>query len=345
MAFTADGAAYVTDASSCRLRRVAPTASFATTLATCTTTLTEALRPSGCSSYDPPQGGDGLTASPLSGHVWYNHWRNASDFLEDTGDEHFSAIAAAAAAAVESIPGNDVGRSIRQCVGFPPPYRFDRADIAVDALAVDDGFAGAFEDTAVGTTVRVSCPMDCLEAAALAGSAGQVRGSPDFYTDDSAVCMAAVHAGVLTAEVLASPQPPAASSSSAWWAASPGDEALTHVVVIARLVAGNTSDAVPASRAGSVANGVSADEAPGDWARGFAVEAAAPGELAAQTVAGRPGGPLEDGCGELSDGQPPQEAVFRRPRGVDAWWPAIITDQVSQQPWEEESAVASPGTV
>lgn len=224
----------------------------------------------------------------------------------------------------------DAGRAIRQCVGFPPPYRFDRAEEAVDALAVDDGLAGAFEDTAVDTTVRVSCPVDCLGAAELAGSVGRVRGSPDFYTDDSAVCMAAVHAGILTAETLASPNPPAASSSSAWWATTPRDEALTHVVVIARLVAGNTSDAVPAAVEGSDANGVTADEAPGDWARGFAVEAALPSELAAQTVAGRPGGPLEDGCGELSDGQPPQEAVFRRPKGVDAWWPAKITDQVSR---------------
>jgi len=311
VAFTADGAAYVTDSSSCRLRRVAPTASFATTLATCTTTLTEALRPSGCSSYDAPQGKDGLTASPLSGNVWYNHWRNASDFLDDdAGDESFSGMAAAAAAAAGSTPGNDAGRSIRQCVGFPPAYRFDRADKAVDALAVDDGFAGAFEDTAVGTTVRVSCPVGCLGAAELASSVGRVRGSPDFYTDDSAVCMAAVHAGVLTAETLASPRPPAASSSSAWWATSPRDEALTHVVVIATLVAGNSSDAVPAARVGSESNGVSADGAPGDWARGFAVEAAASGELAAQSVAGRPGGPLEDGCGELSDGQPSASPII-----------------------------------
>lgn len=234
------------------------------------------------------------------------------------------------AAAVAALTGADTGRVVRQCVGFPPPYRFDRADEARDALAVEDGLKGAFEDTAVGTTVRLACPVDCVEAANSAGG-GSVRGSSEFYTDDSAVCMAAVHAGVLTADTPASPQPPAASSSSMWWESPPSDEALTHVVVVARLVAGNTSDDVPSTRAGSDANSVSASDAPGDWARGFAVEVATPGELAGQTVAGRPAGPLEEGCGELSDGQPPQEAVFGRPKGVDAWWPASITEQVSRK--------------
>lgn len=226
----------------------------------------------------------------------------------------------------------DAGRAIRQCVGFPPPYRFDRADESFDALAVEDGLAGAFEDTGMGTTVRLACPADCLGATtSSAGGAGRVRGSSKFYTDDSAVCMAAVHAGVLTADTPASPLPPAAPSSSMWWEPSPSsssDQALTHVVVIARLVAGNTSDALSGTRAGSEANGVSAGDAPGDWARGFAVEAAMPGELTAQTVAGRPAGPLEDGCGDLRDGQPPQEAVFGRPKGVDAWWSGNVTDQV-----------------
>ena len=229
-------------------------------------------------------------------------------------------------------------------MGSPPPYRFDRADDAREALAVEDGLRGAFEDTGVGTTVRFACPTDCVEAANSAG-AGSVRGSPEFYTDDSAVCMAAVHSGVLAAGTPASPQPPAASSSSMWWETPPSGEALTHVVVIARLVAGNTSVAVPSTRAGSDANGVSAGDAPGDWARGFAVEVAASGELTGQTVAGRPAGPLEDGCGELSDGQPPQEAVFGRPRGVDAWWPAALTEQVSQEPWKQAKRNGCPGAI
>lgn len=329
VASTVDGAAYVSDAASCRLRRVAPTVSFAAALATCNTTLTEALRPSGCSSYDPPHGGDGLTTSPLSGNVWYNYWRNVSEFFDYDGDgESGSEAAAAAAAAADAMSDTDAGRAIRQCVGSPPPYRFERADEPLGALAVEDGLAGAFEDTGVGTTVRLACPVDCLGGSDASGS---VRGSSEFYTDDSAVCMAAVHAGVLTADTPASPMPPAASSSSMWWEqpfSPPSNQDLTHVVVVARLVAGNTSDAVPGTRAGSSANGVSAGDAPGDWARGFAVDVAFSGELTGQTVAGQPAGPLEEGCGDLKDGQPPQEAVFGRPKGVDAWWSANITDQV-----------------
>lgn len=337
VASTVDGAAYVSDAASCRLRRVAPTVSFAAALATCNTTLTEALRPSGCSSYDPPHGGDGLTASPLSGNVWYNHWRNVSGFFDYAGgvDGSGSEAAAAAAAADAMSDTDDAGRAIRQCVGSPPPYRFERADEPLGALAVEDGLSGAFEDTGVGTTVRLACPVDCLGESGGATGSGRVRGSPEFYTDDSAVCMAAVHAGVLTADTPASPMPPAASSSSMWWeqpsspSTTPSDQdLLTHVVVIARLVAGNASDAAPATRTGSTANGVSAGDAPGDWARGFAVDVAFPGELTGQTVAGRPAGPLEEGCGDLKDGQPPQEAVFGRPKGVDAWWSENVTDQV-----------------
>lgn len=326
---TADGAAYLSDAASCRLRRVAPTVSFAAALATCNTTLAEALRPSGCSSYDAPQGGDGLSASPLSGNVWYNHWRNVSGFSEGDGGGGSSSVAAATAAAARAGGGFDSdGRAVRQCVGFPPPYRFDRADDALSALVVDDGLVGAFEDTGVGTTVRLACPTYCLGAAS-SGAAGEVRGSSEFYTDDSAVCMAAVHAGVLTADTPASPRPSAAPSSSSW-GPPPTDQPLDHVVMVARLLAGNISDAaVPGTRAaGSTANGVSAGDAPGDWARGFALEAALPSELTAQTVAGRPAAPLEDGCGVLSDGQPPQEAVFGRPGGIDAWRWANITDRV-----------------
>lgn len=245
------------------------------------------------------------------------------------------------AATAAALSWADTGRVVRQCVGFPPPYRFDRADEARDAFVVEDGLQGAFEDTGVGTTVRLACPIACVEAASSA-DAGSLRGSPDFYTDDSAVCMAAVHAGVLTADTPASPQPPAASSSSMWWQSPSSDEALTHVVVVARLVAGNTSDAVPSTRAGSDANGVSAGDAPGDWARGFAVEVAMSGELTGQTVAGRPAGPLEEGCGELRDGQPPQEAVFGRPKGIDAWWPANITDQVIQEARERVNISFAP---
>lgn len=124
-----------------------------------------------------------MTASSLSGNVWYNHWRNTSSELDDVADGSGLGTASAATAAV---PGADTGRAIRQCVGFPPPYRFDRADEAIDALAVEDGLTGSFENTGVGTLVRFACPIDCV-AAINSADAGSVRGSSEFYADDSAV--------------------------------------------------------------------------------------------------------------------------------------------------------------
>ncbi|CAM9874206.1 unnamed protein product, partial [Laminaria digitata] len=354
---TADGAAYITDAASCRLRRAAPTVSFAAAPATCNTTLTEVLRPSGCSSYEPPQGGDGLTLSPLSGNVWYNSWRNVSEFFIEAGNGNdddddggggsaMAAAVAAAAAAGAGLGGTGekysynedseftAGRVTRQCVGFPPPFGFDRADNAFDALTVDDGISGVFEDTGLGTTIRLACPTSCLLHASSGGqAAGGVRGSPDFYTDDSAVCMAAVHAGVLTATTPTSPRT-SPMSSSTWSASSPNrdhddSDAAPVVVVIARLLPANASSAAgQPTHVGYAANGVSAGDAPGDWARGFALEVALPSELTGQTLAGKPAGALGEGCGGISDGQPPQEAVFGRPQGVDAWRSANLTDKV-----------------
>lgn len=202
-------------------------------------------------------------------------------------------MAAAGAAAVSAAPGGAFlegstdtagvsGRVIRQCVGFPPPYRLDRASDPYDALTVDDGVTEVFEDTGVGTTIRLACPTSCqtLADGGAAGVGGSVRGSPEFYTDDSAVCMAAVHAGVLSAGTAASPLPPAASST--WSSTTPtADQVYLDqdvVVVIARLLS-ETSATSASARVGSEANNVTTDDAPEDWARGFALEAALPSEV------------------------------------------------------------------
>lgn len=324
MASTADGAAYVSDAASCRLRRVAPTVSFAAAAVTCETTLTEVLRPSGCSSYEPPQGGDGLTASPVSGNIWYNHWRNVNGGFGSAS----AGVDVAARAdnngdySYAEDPEHVAGRIIRQCVGFSPPYRLDRAIDPFDALVVDDGLEFASEDTGLGTTVRISCPTSCVAAVERGVAKGTVRGSPDFYTDDSSVCMAAVHAGVLSNASAASPAPAQPSVSM-------NEDPDMVVVVIARILLGNTSEAAAStSTSGSSANGVLAEGSPGDWGRGFALEMALPSEVTTQTIAGRPAGALGEGCGEPVDGQPPQEAVFGRLAGIDAWRTSNLTDQV-----------------
>lgn len=193
-------------------------------------------------------------------------------------------MAAAAAAAASATPGGAdtpgaAGRVIGQCVGTPPPYRLDRASNPYDALTVDDSRTEVFEDTGVGTTIRLACPTSCRTLAGTVGGAS-VRGSPDFYSDDSAVCMAAVHAGVLSADTRASPLPPAASST---WSSSTSaaDEIYSDekiVVVIARLLSG-TSISSASARLGSEANNVTTDDVAEDWTRGFALEAALPSEV------------------------------------------------------------------
>lgn len=332
VASTADGAAYVSDAGSCRLRRVAPTVSFASAAVTCDTTLTEVLRPSGCSSYEPPQGEDGLTASPVSGNVWYNHWRNVN---EGSGSASEGVDVAAETDnngdyLYAEDPEHVAGRVIRQCVGFPPPYRLDRAIDPFDALVVDDGLEVASEDTGRRTTVRISCPTSCVAAVERGHAKGKVRGSPDFYTDDSSVCMAAVHAGVLSNASAASPAPVQPSvSTRGSSSSSESEDPDMVVVVIARLLLGNTSEAAASTLPSySSANGVLAEGAPRDMERGFALEMALPSEVTTQTIAGRPAGALGEGCGEPVDGQPPQEAVFGRLAGIDAWHTSNLTDQV-----------------
>lgn len=310
VASTSDGAAYVSDSASCRLRRVAPTLSVTAAAASCNTTLLELLRPSGCSSYEPPQGGDGLTASPLSGNVWYNPGGNSTSPSLPGRGEGSPARASAGAAAVASVvaaannaeDGRSVaGRTIRQCQGSPPPARLDRAGNPRDALVVDDGLTDAPEDTGRGTTVRFSCPTSCARAGE--GYGGAVWGGPSFYSDDSAVCPAVMHAGLLGGL----------------------DDRGGRAVLVARLLSGNASSE---AREGSRRNNVTAGGVSGDWARGFALGLASPAEVTAQTVSGVPAGALGEGCGGIRDGQPPQEAVFGRPAGIDAWRWGNLTNEV-----------------
>lgn len=326
---TADGAAYIAEAASCRLRRVGPTVAFASAPVTCNTTLVEVVRPSGCSSYESPRGGDGLMASPLSGNVWYNSWPTPTSIFGGNDNDWGEHKAVAVALAAESAGGygedatSVAGRMLRQCIGFPPPDRLDRANDPRDALTVDDGLRDVPEDTGVGTTIRIACPMYCLNLVAdgevdfvRGGSGGgAVVGSPEFYVDTSAVCMAAVHAGLLTAASKILPASDGHDESSE----------TAVVVVVARLLPGK---ATAVARAGFVAYNVTSGDAPAGWGRGFALELAHPAEVTAQTIAGKPAGALGEGCGDVVDGQPPQEAVFGRPAGIDAWAWGNLTDEV-----------------
>jgi len=99
----------------------------------CTTSAVEVLRPSGCSSYDPPVDARDLTVSPAYGNLYYNY----ADRMEKNhldGDE-------------------PRGRSVRNCVGSPPPDKLDKhfwnSTLGGDNLVIDDGRVDVNEDTQV----------------------------------------------------------------------------------------------------------------------------------------------------------------------------------------------------
>jgi len=108
----------------------------------CTTSAVEVLRPSGCSSYDPPVDARDLTVSPAYGNLYYNYAdRMASNHLD--GDE-------------------PTGRSVRNCVGSPPPDKLDKhfwnGTFGGDNLVIDDGRVDVNEDTQVNVrTHLISC--------------------------------------------------------------------------------------------------------------------------------------------------------------------------------------------
>ena len=174
---TADGIAYVVDSVSCRVRRVTP-ASQVAELATCASTVDSLIRPSGCSSYDPPVDELDLTATPSNGNTYNNY------AMRDISDVEFGV--------------DYIGRMIKDCVGSPPPDKLDKKYWNVTSatypynenLAIDDHQRNAREDPNEGTTIKIRCPKGC--------SPEPIFGGP-YYTTYSSVCSSAVHAGVLTA--------------------------------------------------------------------------------------------------------------------------------------------------
>ena len=87
-------------------------------------------------------------------------------------------------------------------MGSPPPDNLDKMlwNESGLNLAIDNGDVDLDEDENAGTTIKVRCPLECVSDSLIdltvMGNAN-VRGSL-VYTDDSSVCLAAMHAGVVT---------------------------------------------------------------------------------------------------------------------------------------------------
>lgn len=107
----------------------------------CDAIVTSVIRPSGCASYDPPVGDRDMKVSSKSGNIYYNHRQLVSGKGKFDGEEA-------------------EGRSIKNCVGSPPPDRLDKEFEFVTGgnLVIDDQRVDVDEDTGDGTTIRVRAP-------------------------------------------------------------------------------------------------------------------------------------------------------------------------------------------
>ncbi len=252
-----DGEIFVADVGSCRIRRVLPVEHSSQEVSSCSATLTSLLRPRGCSSYDPPVDNFVRTASSLSGNINYNH----------------------------RFQQSKMGFVIHDCLGSPPMDELHRTPVGPGfELAVGMNVSSLTENTELGTTIAVICPSGC------SWEAGEVRGGEGgIYSDDSAVCGAAVHSNSIL------------SSEGGF-------------VLLTLLPGVNTS--VGGGLSGNAV--VESEPIPsGGHPRMFSVEPLSRSQLSVQTISGgfNTTTGLDPFCGYL-DGQPPQKALFSEPRGL-----------------------------
>lgn len=138
---TSDRIAYVVDSATCRIRRISPIESIAPTIK-CQDTLSHVIRPSGCSSYNPPIDDYGMKATPIEGNIHHNYlFRDIKDV--ELGDDY-------------------IGRAVKDCIGSPPARSSKSEQNSTEPLVLSDGYSGyQREDTADGTLLKISCPNDC----------------------------------------------------------------------------------------------------------------------------------------------------------------------------------------
>lgn len=179
IAVTADGSIFVSDSSSCRIRRGYYNAD-SLPQSTCFDTISTLFRPTGCSSYNAPIDNLGMKASATSQsiHYNYNYRQQASNMFGE----------------------NYIGRGLKDCVGSPPP-RVGSSTDAVDAekLVVGDFIVDIREDPNEGTLITVKCPSGCTNEIPVENITviSSKRGSVSMYTEDTPICTAAFHAGLL----------------------------------------------------------------------------------------------------------------------------------------------------
>lgn len=283
----AEGRVYVADTVGCRIRRIASAVQVARPIE-CRNRMVDIVRPSGCQMYDPPVGGIDLKATPVTSNYYYNY---NETFLMSEGDGIY-----------------EEGRKVQPCVGSP------EWDIGVqsseETLGPYEGTGWVVQDKKQDlgdqTVIRYYCPPGCQVLAQAEEANGRSSGvfGTGYYTDESLVCAAAVHAGVIDdgGGIIG-------VRLRRNWGSRAGADSVGH---------GRT---LP----GSVLNGITSDGVPDGWRRTFTIHEYPEATVEVATIAGHPNGPLENNCGHR-DGRPPQDMMFSRPTAIATFVNATLSD-------------------
>ncbi len=299
------GVAYVSDAASCHLRRVTPFP-LVSQQATCQSLITDFIRPSGCISYDPPLDKVGRKISRVEGNIQYNF------AITDPTTADLPALSSSLSPSARPTVGptasptaalfamdKDRGKYIKNCVGVPPIDKFDKHFVFQqgDNLVIDDHRVALDEDSEKGMAILVRCPVSC----GLSPPPHPVVRGTGWYSEDSNVCLAALHDGKLHA--------------------LPGrphglDEIIQVIVERFDYLAQYN---LLAALSGTTRNGVTSTSinASSHTPRVFRIERYNISNSMVHTIAGSPNAPLEAVCGS-KDGQPATAALFNYPGGMAA---------------------------
>ena len=267
---TPDNIAYILDSVTCRVRRVTPFPLVAETIS-CSTKAVELVRPSGCTSFDQPIDKIGRKVSRVERNIQYNFGEPYGDVL-------------------------DKGKYIKNCVGVPPVDVFDKhfIDISGDNLVIDDHRVRLNEDSEEGMAILVYCPHVCSTS----DHSSYILQGTTWYSDQSNVCIAAVHDGKL-------------NTTGGY-----------VQLVMQRL---NYLDNLPSAKKGSTQHGITSTSISTNIGRVFSLTHFNISNSMVHTVAGAPSAPLEFGCG-FKNGQPSTTSLFSSPSGIAARYNDSLTD-------------------
>jgi hypothetical protein len=271
---TSDNIAYVVDTASCKLRRITPMPLVAPEIG-CDVMAKELMRPSGCVSYDMP-------FDDIGRKITYAE----ANFLYSAGYPN------------ENDPHKDKGKYIKNCVGVPPLERLDKKSLNLtgDNLVIDDERTFVNEHSEQGDIVIVYCPKACGS-----GSASRIIGN-HWYGDDSSVCRAAVHDGVV-------------------------DDAVGGFVRVTYQRQFFIADTGSQFNTSTTRNGITSEDMSTNDEQIFSMEPTEISVVIVHTISGHPTAHLDNGCG-YDDAQPAQAAYFDKPQGIAANIRTEITNGV-----------------